>query len=355
MHRRNFLQALAAASASSALLGITSVGQRAYAADNSAAAPTIIRLNLPGPGALPFLPLELIGPLGLDQAVGARLNLRYHISGVLGFEDMIAGNADFAAHGAAILPALAQKGLPGRAIVTMAGQSAALTMLVRADLAKSIRRMSDLKGRVIAATSGSGRGKTYTQMTGEALLARHGISSSQVRWVQAGQTEEGIRSVLESRSVDAVWCEEPFASRMVKQGIAKFIKIDRQSAALLNEIGHLRSVLSMPAVAAGNAQGNEPSAEQLQRTMLMVRMTQSALRWMRQHRPAEIAARLPQVETRGEVADVLARYPYLFSPDGRFSAHAINQAGKLLTQIGTLPRAEEMRTYIDPRWAGETA
>ena len=330
MHRRQFIAALAAS---------VFAPVRAVAAE-----PTVIRVNLPGPGALPFMPLELISALGFDKAVGARLDLRYHISGVLAFEDMIAGNADFSSHGFAILPALARKGKRGAAIVSMAGQAAAVAMLVRHDLAKEIRQISDLKGRVVATTSGSGTAKTYMQMTGEVLLARHGVEASQVRWVQAGQTLEGIGSVLQSRAVDAVWCEEPFASQAVKQGIARFLMHEAASMKVVNEIGHMRSVVSMAV---------EPrDAAYEQRAALMVRMTQNALRWMRRHNAAQIVQALPDAETRDEVLDVLRRYPNLFSPDGRFSNRTVTQAGTLLAQLDKQVTPAELRTYIEPRWAG---
>ena len=188
-----------------------------------------IRLNLPGPGALPFLPLELIPPLGLDRAAGARLILRYQTSGVLGFQDMVAGNADFAAHGGVILPGMAKKGLVGRAIALLADRPMPFAMLVRQDLAPTIRALADLKGRVIATTAGSHASPTMFQILGEALLARHGVVKGQVRWLQAGQTEAGMAAVLQAQSADAVWCEEPLAGRIERRGLAQALPSPRRT------------------------------------------------------------------------------------------------------------------------------
>ena len=91
---------------SAGLLGLlgTSTG---FGAD---AGSRLIRINLPGPRSLPFLPLELIPRLGFDRELGVRLQLRYMTSGVLAAEDMLAGNAGFAAHGFPILTTLRAKG-----------------------------------------------------------------------------------------------------------------------------------------------------------------------------------------------------------------------------------------------------
>lgn len=69
----------------------------------------LIRLNLPGPGSLAFLPLEQITTLGFVREMGARLLLRYHPSGIRALEDMLDGNADFCCPG---LPDPARNAVP---------------------------------------------------------------------------------------------------------------------------------------------------------------------------------------------------------------------------------------------------
>lgn len=66
---------------------------------------TLIRINIPGPRSLPFMPIELIPILGIDHALNVELLIRYFPSGVRALEDMLAGNAQFSAQGFTILHA----------------------------------------------------------------------------------------------------------------------------------------------------------------------------------------------------------------------------------------------------------
>ncbi|RLJ62794.1 hypothetical protein [Sulfurisoma sediminicola] len=59
----------------------------------SASGETLIRINVPGPDALPFLPIDLIPGLNFDREVG----VRDQPGGIRAIEDMLAGNADLAA------------------------------------------------------------------------------------------------------------------------------------------------------------------------------------------------------------------------------------------------------------------
>lgn len=73
---------------------------------------TLIRINIPGPHLLPYLPVELIPILGIDQALGAQLAIRYMPSGVLALENVLAGDAHFAGVGFSVMPTFAAKGKP---------------------------------------------------------------------------------------------------------------------------------------------------------------------------------------------------------------------------------------------------
>jgi NitT/TauT family transport system substrate-binding protein len=306
----------------------------------------LIRVNLPGPRSLPFLPLEMITPLGIDRELGAVLTLRYFTSGVLAFEDMMSGNVAFSGHGFAILPAMRKKGKPALAIASIAGSAAALAVLVRADLAGKIKRIADLKYRSIGVSSGSVNSKTYLQLVGEHVLADHGVAPYEVRWVQSAQNWDSIRSVLASKSADAVLCEEPFASRAVSAGLARFLYSAEEMKKSQSNIGgdHLRAVVSRnPALP-----GHEEEAR------VLVQMLQRSLQWLSKAKPAEVVARLKledPAESK-ELATVLARYAGIFSPDGRFSAKTIAGTLLLLQKLGTIDQASDLDAVIDTQWVG---
>ena len=129
MDRRSVLKSMAA----SAML----VGLRAHAAQDAGA--TIIRINIPGPNMLPFLPIELIPRLGIDQALGAQLAIRYMPSGVLALDDVLAGNGDFAGIGFSVLPNFVAKGKSVAAIATLSSGVPPYSILIKPELAKTVR------------------------------------------------------------------------------------------------------------------------------------------------------------------------------------------------------------------------
>lgn len=90
-------------------------------------------------------------------------------------------------------------------------------VLVRNELAQKVRKLTDLKGRSIGVPLGSATSKTYLQVIMELWLHAWGVSSDKVRWVSVGMNLDGMHGALASGSVDAVFCEEPLASTLVRK------------------------------------------------------------------------------------------------------------------------------------------
>ena len=324
------------------LLGVLSVG----AAESG---PHLIRLNLPGPRSLPFLPLELIPRLGFDRELGIRLQLRYFTSGVLAAEDMLAGNAGFAAHGFPILATLRAKGRAAVAVAALSGRDTPRALLVRTDLVRRIKRVEDLKGTSIGASSGSVNSKTYLQMLGEQVLGLHGVAAGEVRWVPMAQNWDSVRSVLVSRSADAVLCEEPFLSRAVDAGLARVLLHfnELQGVRRLPGEGHLRAVITAPQAGIGEAERDG-------RTLLQ--MLNKVLAWMAKASPGRIVEQLgiEDAAERSELVRLLSRYSDLFPRDPRFDAAAIAATGTLLVALGLLDQPAAVGSLIDARWTGRS-
>ncbi len=118
----------------------------ARAADEAGA--TVIRVNIPGPNMLPMLPIELIPRLGIDRALGAQLAIRYMPSGVLALEDIVAGNGHFAGVGFSVLPSFVAKGKSVAAVASLSSGVPPYSILIRPDLAKQIRQVRDLPGKM---------------------------------------------------------------------------------------------------------------------------------------------------------------------------------------------------------------
>lgn len=309
--------------------------------------PRLIRLNLPGPGSLPFLPLELIPRLGLDRELGFRLQLRYFTSGVLAAEDMLAGNAGFAAHGFTILPSLRAKGKAAVAVAALSDRDTPRALLVRADLARRIKRVEDLKGASIGVSHGSINTKTYLHMLGEHVLGVHGVAAGDVRWVPMAQNWESVHSVLVSRSADAVLTAEPFLSRAVDAGLAKVLLHfnELQGPRRMPGERHLRAVVSV-------SQAGIAHAEREGRALLQ--MLGKVLAWMATAGSGRIVEQLGIVETaeRAELLRLLSRYPDLFPRDPRFDPAAVADTGTLLVALGLLDQAAAVGSLIDERWSG---
>lgn len=311
---------------------------------------TLIRLNLPGPGSLPFLPLELIPALGFDREMGGRLLLRYHPSGIRALEDALLGNADFAALGFPTLPVMQARGKDAVAIAPLAGTSHSFHMMVRKDLAARIRRIADLKGRTIAISTGSPSSKTYMQMLCEILLGAHGVGSHQVRWLPAGQNWESISGAFVSQAADAVLCEQPFPLKLMRAGLGVSLADlnDPKIQARVPGIGALRSALIAPRKTLQQPETQEKAE-------LIVRMLRRALVWLQTTPPAAVArqAKVRTEEEREDIASLLQAIPGIYSTDARFVRQQIEATDRFLHAAHPDQQFPPAAGLISPRWAGE--
>ncbi len=308
---------------------------------------TLIRINIPGPNALPFLPIELISVLNFDREVGARLTVRYQPSGIHAIEDMLAGNADLAALGFSTLPVLHANGKDVVAISPLSGRTIPASLLVRKDTAKTVRRVADLKGRTIGTSTGSINSKTYLQMAAQLVLTAHGIADNQVRWLPTAQNWQSLSGAMISASADAVICEEPFSSRLVKRGLGSVLVdlSDPAVAAKLPGLDHHRTAIATRRALIRN---------QPEKMELFVRMLRRTLVWMQATAPEQVARHAPvgTAEERLEIATLLSKFPGIYSPDGRFSVPQITATDTFLRAALPNSKLAAADSLIDDHWAG---
>lgn len=179
----------------------------------------VIRVNIPGPHLMPFFPLELIPVLGIDRELGAHLAIRHLPSGVLAAEDMLAGNADFAGTGFPVMPNFIARHNPLSRSPRCRARAPPYAIVVRKNLASSIRSLADLRGHSVGVPMGSVSTKTYLQLLAEHWVASHGVRPQEVRWVPITQNYEGVHGALAGAVADAVFCEEPNSSSLVREGL----------------------------------------------------------------------------------------------------------------------------------------
>jgi NitT/TauT family transport system substrate-binding protein len=310
-----------------------------------------IRINIPGPGSLPFLPIDLIPKLGLDRELGVQLGIRYFPSGIQAMESMLADNAEFSGFAFSVVPKMQAKGSDLVAIAPISGETPRYAVVVREDLRGKIRSLSDLAGRSVGVSLGSAQSKTYLQTVAEQLLAGSGVSPSQVRWVGTSQSIDGQVGALAAgkvKVVDAVFCEEPFISALVKRKLG-FVIADLRDpgmAARIPGLNHLRAAISTTRALA---------AQDPARVEKMVSMLKLSLAWMSRHNPEEIVSTLGITDAveREERIAVLKHAPGMFSDNVRFSRQQLLATKDfLLATTNLLPDQINIYKSMDSRWAG---
>lgn len=316
--RRNVLKALSA-------LPLTGF------ATTAPASATPIRINIPGPHSLPFLPIELIPILGMDRSEGAQLIIRYFPSGVRALEDMLAGNAHFSAQGFTVLHAFHSKGKHVQALAPLNGQVPPYGIVVRSDLRQQVRKVADLKGRSIGVSVGNVTSKTYLQQVAEVFLAANGVKADEVRWVPTAQNWDGQFGALSSKSVDAVFCEEPFMTSLKRREVG-FSLGDFNDPGVLARIpgaGHLRATLTTSA---------DNMAQHPQRAELMVLMLRRSLQWLARATPRDIVRQLDRQDKDAqlELIEVLTRNRGMYASDVHFSRRQIEATTQFMRAAGIL-------------------
>ena len=307
-----------------------------------------IRINVPGPGALPFMPIELITRLGIDRALGAELLIRYFPSGIQGLDDMLSGNADFAGVSFSVIPKMRANGQDVVVIAPMSGKTPPYAVVVHQSLRGQVRTLADLKGRSIGVSVGITQSKTYLQIVAELLLMSQGVQPNQVRWVGTAQNIDGQVGALAGQVVDAVFCEEPFPSGLVRRKLG-FVLADLRDAklaALIPGVGHLRA-----AVATSNTFLQQDTAS----VSLMVEMLRRTLDWMHKNNPEAIIAHLEiaDAQERNDRIAALTRSAEMFPPDVRFSQTQIEATRAFLRASGDPGAAAfEMKKVVNDTWAG---
>ncbi|HJW10621.1 MAG TPA: ABC transporter substrate-binding protein, partial [Albitalea sp.] len=308
--RRRFVQTLVGA----AWLAGALQPRRAAAGE-----PVAVGLSVPGPGNSVSAPFELAAELGLDRAAGIALRLKFVAGGGVALKDLGSRNVDFAAFG---LPAAMLANALGADVVALAAMDdlPLYTLMVRADLRREVRQVADLRGRIVGVHSNSLANKTTSSQMAELVLRRHGVAPDAVRFVAAGQSWDTQSSMMLSRSVDASMCDEPFGIRMEAQGLAYplFCTGRPQDIAAIPGAGFLRATL----IARRDRVAADPAL-----AACVVDMALRTLRWIADHSAVEMADALKLAAGPERDAFLLthARYPRMFSRDGKFSQAQLSE------------------------------
>ena len=312
------------------------------------AAGTPVTLSVPGPGNSVSTPLELAVKLGLDRAEGITLRLRFVGGGGVAIKDLLSGNAEFGVFG---LPAAMGSNVGQPRLVALAALDdlPLYTLMVRADLAGSIKSVADLKGRVIGIHSNSLSTKTTSHLLADLVLRTYNVAPDSVRYIAAGQSWETQSAAFISKTVDASMCDEPFGTRLAEERLASqlFSTGNPADARTTPGAGFLRATLiarsDLVTARAGLAER-------------MVKVVQRALAELARRTPDQIAdvLELAGAERKAFVT-VFRKYPRQYSADGKFSAAQLRDT-EIFFRASTAGDAAAQRFAVDAmlvdRWAG---
>ncbi|MEW6677807.1 MAG: ABC transporter substrate-binding protein [Pseudomonadota bacterium] len=309
-------------------------------------APIPVTVAMPGPGALPMLPLELMPRIGADKAEGIQLSIRYFGGGPLALKDLLGRNSDFAALGMSALAETRQ--IEGKAYsVASMVQVPAYTLMASNRLKDRVKSPRDLRGRTVGIHTASKAGKSTGQHVAEFILLKDGVTAKEVNFINTGQQHDSYAASLLSGVADAIIANEPAASLLEKEGIAYRLADLHDPATTRQYLGSLFLYTQLTT-------RQDVIQRQAGKVNRMVAALIRTLRWMQTHSPNDIVDRLGISDTKARNAMILAleKNKTMFSPDGVFSEEQLRGTATLMQRIHTLPSAPDLTGLIAPQWVG---
>lgn len=308
-----------------------------------------IVVSAPGPRNLSYLPVDMIAKLGADRAEGAEVRVVNVGGGGVAIQTMMQRNSDFAVAG---VPAQLSQQLNGNKVVLLAAVDDAplFILMVRAGLKGKVKRVADLKGRVVGVNTSSLSSKTTSEQLAEMLLGLDGVPVESVRIIPAGQSWIEQSSMLISGTADAVMGDEPFASRLLADKQVFFLVdlTDPKAASKIPGGNFLHAAVSTrPDMLA-----NEPAKAEK-----MVRILRRTLQWMATHTPEQIVDKLgvSDPQERDSLIKTLHKYPRMYTRDGSFSTRQLRETELFFhktSEGNAAAQALKIESMVFDKWAG---
>lgn len=306
-----------------------------------------VMLSVPGPGSLVYLPVQLAVAIEADHVEGLELQLHFFSGGPLALRDLNDHNSDFAAVGLPAIASASADKMPLFAIAQLS-QSAMVSLMLRSDLKSKVRTVAQLKGMRVGVNTSTRTARSTSQMLTEYLIKRAGLNENDVQIIPAGQTRDAQRAALNSKTVDAVMGDEPFASELAKQGEATIL-VD------LYNPKNSSDLLGGPFVHAALATRADVFNQYPLTVLKVQRMFNRTLQWMAQHSPEEIITQLakqPGFDEKNsqELLAVLKRNPKMYPTQSAWNPKAISTTEKFFHSMAndeaeaTLPFSEFIRS-----------
>jgi NitT/TauT family transport system substrate-binding protein len=308
-----------------------------------------IVISAPGPRNISYLPVDLIPAIGADSDEGIALQILHTGGGAVALNNLVTRNADFAVAG---FPAAMSLRANGGDVVGIAPVDDAplFVLMVRSGLKGKVKRIADLKGKVIGVNTSTRNSKTTSQQLVELLLKSDGVDLDMVRLVPAGQSWVEQSSLMISGTADAVMGDEPFASRLATEGKVFFLAnlADPATSSKIHGSNFLHATLETRSDVIRDAP---------RKVEKMVRMMVKSLQWIANHTPEEVVDKLKVTDPDERSALLLAlhKYPHAYSRDGKFSDGQLRETELFFrnTNAGNAKALSlDIESIIDNKWSG---
>ncbi len=308
-------------------------------------------ISAPGPRNISYLPVDLIPAIGADKEEGIALQILHVGGGAVALNNLTTRNADFAIAG---FPAAMSLSANGGDVVGIAAVNDApmFVLMVRAGLKGQVKRISDLRGKVIGVNTSTKSSKTTSQQLAELLLKSDGIELDMVRIVPAGQSWIEQSSLMLSGTADAVMGDEPFASRLASEGKVFFL-------ANLSDPATTKKITGANFLHATLETRSDMIRDNPKKVEKMVRMLVKSLQWIAKHTPQEVVDKLKVTDPDERTSLLLAlrKYPHAFSRNGKFSSNQLKETESFFrkTSEGNADaQSLNIESIINDRWAGRS-
>jgi NitT/TauT family transport system substrate-binding protein len=308
-------------------------------------------LSAPGPRNISYLPVDLIPAIGADREEGIALHILHTGGGAVALNNLVTRNADFAVAGFPAVLSLASNG--GDVIgIAPVDDAPLFVLMVRIGLKGQVKRVADLRGKVIGVNTSTTNSKTTSQQLAELLLKSDGVDLDMVRIVPAGQSWVEQSSLMISGTADAVMGDEPFASRLAADRKVFFL-------ANLADPATTRKIPGANFLHATLTTRGDMIRDAPQKVDKMVRMMVKSLTWIAKHTPEEVVEKLKitDPDERSSLLLALRKYPRAYSRDGRFSTSQLKETEVFFHKTiegNAKAQSLQVESIINDTWAGRS-
>jgi NitT/TauT family transport system substrate-binding protein len=286
---------------------------------------TVIMSSTPSFTWLPFLVAQKVTFGNLEKKLGRKIEVTYAPTPAPAILALLAGEQDI---GIVYVQHAIKAQAEGKDLVVLAKlmKNPTMTLLVRTDLPE-IKTPADIKGRVFGVVGlGSGH-----HLVGYGIARAYGISPKDITWRSTGGVT-GWVPAMRSKRVDVMLASEPTATTLVSEGTARVL-LDLHGVEDTKKVFH--GVFPTVAIVVRR----EFVKEHPDVARAVVEAHLEAMKWIHSHKPAEIAATLPEsLRKRPDVDEVLSHVIPSVSDDGEVPIESVALTIDLMKDIGELPK-----------------